>query len=87
MIKGKPMNKRYIKLSPKNQLTLPKSIINRFPGTQYFEIGTRENEVVLRPARMLVQGDTLKRVRDKIKSLGLKEDIVTEAIRNTRNNA
>ena len=81
------MNKRYIKLSPKNQLTLPKSIINRFPGIQFFEIGTRENEVVLRPARMLVQGDILKRVRDKIKSLGLKEDIVTEAIRNTRNNA
>jgi hypothetical protein len=81
------MNKRYIKLSPKNQLTLPKSIINRFPGTQYFEIGTRENEVVLRPVRMVVIGETLKEVRKKIKSLGLKEDIVNEAIRNTRNNA
>lgn len=81
------MNKRYIKLSPKNQLTLPKSIINRFPGTQYFEIGTRENEVILRPARMYIQGETLKEVRNKIRNLGLKEDIISEAIRNTRNNA
>ena len=81
------MNKRYIKLSPKNQLTLPKSIINRFPGTQYFEIGTRENEVILRPARMCIQGETLKEVRNKIRNLGLKEDIISEAIRNTRNNA
>jgi hypothetical protein len=81
------MNKRYIKLSPKNQLTLPKTVVNRFPGTQYFEINMRENEVVLRPARMRIQGETLKNVREKIRRLGLKEDIISEAIKKTRNHA
>jgi len=58
-----------------------------YPGTQYFEINMRENEVVLRPARMHIQGETLKNVREKIRRLGLKEDIISEAIKKTRNHA
>jgi len=53
------MAARYVKLSSKNQLTLPRSVVRHFPGTRYFEIAQRENEVVLRPARIAVQGETL----------------------------
>lgn len=70
----------YLKLSPKNQITLPKRITRNFPGAEYFEVTIRENEVVLRPARVSVQGDALARVRDKIKNLGLAEEIIPDAV-------
>jgi hypothetical protein len=78
------MAARYVKLSSKNQLTLPRSVVRHFPGTRYFEIAQRENEVVLRPARIAVQGETLERVREKIRRLGLTEDVVSEAVRSAR---
>jgi hypothetical protein len=78
------MAARYVKLSSKNQLTLPRSIVRHFPGTRYFEIAEREREVVLRPARIAVQGETLERVREKIRALGLTEDVVSEAVRSAR---
>ena len=78
------MAARYIKLSSKNQLTLPRSVVRHFPGTRYFEIAERGSEVVLRPARIAVQGETLERVREKIRALGLTEDVVSEAVRSAR---
>jgi hypothetical protein len=74
------MSSKLLKLSSKNQITLPKKIVDRFPDTEYFEIETRDEEVILRPARIAVRGETLKRVREKIKKLGLTEDIIHEAI-------
>lgn len=78
------MAAHYVKLSSKNQLTLPRSVVRHFPGTRYFEIAERGREVVLRPARIAVQGETLQRVREKIRGLGITEDIVSEAVRSAR---
>ena len=78
------MSAKFVKLSSKNQLTLPKDVLKHFPKTRYFEITARESEVVLRPARISVQGDALKRVRDKINKLGLTEDVIPDAITSAR---
>jgi len=78
------MAARFVKLSSKNQLTLPRSVIRRFPGTRYFEIAQRGSEVVLRPAHIAVQGETLERVREKIRSLGITEAVVAEAVKSAR---
>ncbi|MDD5674066.1 MAG: hypothetical protein PHC61_07885 [Chitinivibrionales bacterium] len=78
------MATQFVKLSSKNQLTLPRSIVKHFPGMRYFEIAERNNEVVLRPARMVVHGDALERVREKIRDLGLSEEMVAEAVKSVR---
>ena len=78
------MAARYVKMSSKNQLTLPRAIVRHFPGTSYFEIAERDNEVVLRPARMAVHGETLERVREKIRGLGLTENVVSDAVKSVR---
>jgi hypothetical protein len=79
------MSVKYLKLSSKNQITLPRAVIKHFPGTEYFELAQRDNELVLRPARMQVPGRALERVRDKIASFGITEDIIPGAIREVRN--
>jgi len=74
------MQRTFVKVSSKHQLTLPTSVSRRFPGTSCFEVNIRGDEVVLRPAHMFVKGEILRRVREKIKSLGLHEDVVEEAV-------
>ena len=77
---------KYIKLSSKNQITLPRSVVKHFPGTEFFEVALADNMVTLRPAHMEVHGETLKKVRDKIKNLGLDQSIILEAIEDARKN-
>lgn len=65
----------------KNQITLPKTIVQQLPDVEYFEVSVREGEVVLRPVVLSAPGEALKVVRAKIKALGLAEEDVTDAIR------
>jgi len=37
------------KKTAKNQITLPKSIVDRLPKTDYFEVSLRGEEILLRP--------------------------------------
>jgi bifunctional DNA-binding transcriptional regulator/antitoxin component of YhaV-PrlF toxin-antitoxin module len=78
--KEEPMASKLLKISSKNQITLPKKIIERFPNTEYFEIEAIGNEVVLRPAAVAPLGGALSRVREKMAKLGISEDIIGEAI-------
>ena len=66
------------KLTSKNQITIPKSIINQIPNTEYFEVEFKDDAVVLKP--VMVLGTDLEKIRAKIKNLGLKRESVTEAI-------
>jgi len=72
------------KKTSKNQLTLPKAIVERLPETDYFEVSLREGEVVLKPVVVSAPSERLKAMRAKIRKLGLTEKDVEEAIRWTR---
>jgi bifunctional DNA-binding transcriptional regulator/antitoxin component of YhaV-PrlF toxin-antitoxin module len=65
----------------KNQITIPKQIIERFGNVEYFDVSARNNEIILRPVEIKEKGQYLSQAREKIKALGLKEDDITEAIR------
>lgn len=69
------------KKTVKNQITLPKAIVNKIPDTEYFEVSLRGEDIVLRPVQIEGSGARLGKVRAKIKALGLTEKDIEDAIR------
>lgn len=65
------------KLTSKNQLTLPKSVVDSVAATEYFDVEVREGQIVLTPVRIM-RGDA---VRAKLALLGLKPSDVSDAVR------
>jgi len=70
------------KLTVKNQLTLPKAVITRFLGVEYFDVSTDGSAITLKPLRP----SRLDEVRDKLASLGITEHDITDAIAWARQN-
>ena len=67
------------KITSKNQITIPKKIIDQIPDVDYFDVELKGGAIVLKPLRLY---DTdLDKIRAKVKKLGIKEDAVAEAIR------
>ena len=67
------------KITAKNQITIPKKIVDRIPDVNYFDVEFKGGVVVLKPLRFY---DTnLEKIRTKVKRLGLKQDSVAEAIK------
>ena len=64
------------KRTSKNQLTLPKSVADQFPGTEYFDVQVERGRIVLRP----VQVGQLDQVRAKLDKLGIKPKDVAAAV-------
>ena len=64
------------KMTSKNQLTLPKSVTAALGPVEYFDIATRDGQVILTPVR-IQRGDA---VRAKLAELGLGEADVTTAV-------
>jgi bifunctional DNA-binding transcriptional regulator/antitoxin component of YhaV-PrlF toxin-antitoxin module len=64
------------KLTTKNQLTIPKAVVTRFAGVEYFDVSTDGSAITLKPLRR----SRLDEVRDKLARLGITEQDVTEAI-------
>ena len=67
------------KMTSKNQITIPKKIVEQIPETKYFEVELKDGLVVLKPLR-LYETD-IDKIRSKIKGLGLKPDSVREALK------
>ncbi len=65
------------KITSKNQLTLPKSIVQAVGATEYFDVEARDGQIVLSPVR-IQRGDA---VRAKLAALGVNSDDVQDAIR------
>jgi hypothetical protein len=65
------------KLTSKNQLTLPKSVVEAVAAAEYFDVEVREGQIVLTPVR-IQRGDA---VRSKLVALGLIEEDVSDAVR------
>ena len=65
------------KLTSKNQITLPKALVSKFPGAEYFAVREVDGEIILKPVRM----HSLDAVWRKIESLGITEKDVADAVR------
>lgn len=63
----------------KNQITLPKRIVEALPATDYFDVRVEEGEIVLRP--VVVERGRGDAVRVKLRQLGITEEDVREAVR------
>jgi bifunctional DNA-binding transcriptional regulator/antitoxin component of YhaV-PrlF toxin-antitoxin module len=62
------------KVTSKNQLTLPKEIVNQFRNREYFDARIEDGHIVLEP--MIVRpvvGRRLAEIRDKVAAEGLDE--------------
>ena len=72
------------KVTAKNQITIPKKIMNQLPGTEYFDVELKDGVVTLKP---LITYDTdLNSIREKMKKLNLGPDTVQEAVAWARKN-
>ena len=67
-----------IKLSSKNQLTLPRKILAKLSDAKYFDIELENGALVLKPVELVET--KLGQIQRKMTDLGLKEDCVAEAI-------
>jgi len=65
------------KLTSKNQLTLPKAVVEQFPGARYFEVRAEKGCIVLVPAKVT----SLEGVWRKMESLGITEKDIEGAVR------
>jgi hypothetical protein len=60
----------------KNQITLPKKVVDRFTGVEYFEVTTDGTCIILRP----LQKSRADEVRARLEQLGIDDDYVTAAV-------
>jgi hypothetical protein len=65
------------KLTSKNQLTLPRSVVEAVSAAEYFDVEVRDGQIVLTPVR-IQRGDA---VRAKLAELGLTDADVADAVR------
>ncbi|MCK4905545.1 AbrB/MazE/SpoVT family DNA-binding domain-containing protein [bacterium] len=69
------------KKTVKNQITLPKRIIQGFEDVEYFEAETIEEKIILTPVKVTsVKKNSLTDIRKKISKLGLTEKGIEKAI-------
>jgi hypothetical protein len=64
------------KKTTKNQITLPKKVVDRFTGVEYFEVSTDGTCIVLRP----LQRSRADEVRARLAKLGIDDEDVTAAV-------
>ena len=64
------------KKTSKNQLTLPKGIVAKFPQAEYFDVTTDGSTIVLRP----LEPSRVASVRERLAKLGLTEQEVSDAV-------
>jgi hypothetical protein len=68
------------KKTSKNQITLPKKIVEQFPDYDYFEVSAEGGRIILRPVDL----DALAKVQRKLEELGIAESDVRAAVKWTR---
>ena len=68
------------KMTSKNQITLPKAVISKLPPSEYYEVEAINDCIVLTPVRVQ-NGDAVRR---KLELLGITEQDVADAFRQTR---
>ncbi len=64
------------KKTVKNQITLPKAVVTRFAGVEYFDVSSDGECIVLRP----LQKSRADEVRAQLSQLGIDEQDVAAAV-------
>jgi hypothetical protein len=65
----------------KNQITIPKKVMEKFDGVEYFEARIREGSIVLEPVEVKPLDESrLAQARKKVAELGLTERDVEDAV-------
>jgi bifunctional DNA-binding transcriptional regulator/antitoxin component of YhaV-PrlF toxin-antitoxin module len=65
----------------KNQITIPKKVMEKFDGVEYFEARIQDGAIVLEPVEVKPLDDNrLEKVRRKIAALGLTEKDIEDAV-------
>ena len=65
----------------KNQITIPKKVMEKFDGVEYFEARIREGAIILEPVEITPLDESrLVKVRKKIAELGLTARDVEDAV-------
>ena len=64
------------KITAKNQLTLPKAVTDAIGATDYFDVETRNGQIILTPVRI----QRANAVRTKLAELNLSEDDIDDAV-------
>ncbi len=67
-----------VKMTSKNQITIPKKLMTELPDVQYFDIDLKDGTLFLRPVQ--IYNTDLDQIRSKMEKLGLKPDSVKEAV-------
>ncbi len=67
------------KKTSKNQITIPKKIVEKVPEVTYFDVEWKGGVIVLKPVR--VYSTDLDQIRAKVRKLGISESSVDEAIK------
>jgi bifunctional DNA-binding transcriptional regulator/antitoxin component of YhaV-PrlF toxin-antitoxin module len=65
------------KVTSKNQITLPKAVVNQFPGVEYFEVRAEGEKIILEPVRRARTNE----VWQKLETLGITEADVADAVK------
>ena len=68
-----------VRISSKNQITVPRKILARLPETKYFDVEVENGALVLKPVEVLET--KLEEIQQKMTDLGLNQDSVAEAVR------
>jgi len=66
------------KKTSKNQITIPKKIVDQLPEVSYFDVELKGGIILLKPLRLY--STDLEQIRAKVKKLGISESSVAEAI-------
>jgi bifunctional DNA-binding transcriptional regulator/antitoxin component of YhaV-PrlF toxin-antitoxin module len=64
------------KMTSKNQLTLPKAVVEALGSPEYFDIETKEGQLILTPARI----QRTDAIRERIRAMNLSEQDVQDAV-------
>ena len=64
------------KKTTKNQITLPKAVVTRFSGIEYFDVSTDGKCIILRP----LQESRANEVRARLAQLGIGQKDVAAAV-------
>ena len=64
------------KLTAKNQITLPKTVVSSVDLTEYFDVTVENGRIILTPVRI----QRAQAVREKLEKLGITEEDVERAV-------
>ena len=73
------------KITSKNQITIPKKIVDQLPDVQYFDLQIKEGIVLLKPVK--IYDTNLEQIRSKMKKLDEQAKLAGERARTATENA